>query len=167
VHATLNRINQIRRSSQNSEWVINLDVYEHPEKHLLRLPTKKVVADSNVSRVIVDRYVQKIKDGVDLEPIIVFKHSKIDLFAVVDGHHRYQAYIQCEKKEINCALEGVIPNVIFNIIRRGYLQKKSKKGGNPMPAHERVFRIIRTFFKQLFHHDIDKISLKIEKSVFN
>ncbi len=160
----MNRTNQIRRSTPNFEWVINLDVYEHPEKYLLRLPTKKVVADSKVSKVIVDRYIQKIKEGKELEPIIIFKHSKIDLFAVVDGHHRYQAYIQCEKKEINCALEGVIPKVIFNIIRRGYLQNKSKKGGNPMPAHERAFKIIRKFFKQVLHHDLNTISLKIGKN---
>jgi len=156
----LNRITQLQRYSPTFEWIINLEVYENPEKYLLRLPTKKVVADTKVSRVIVDRYVQKIKEGVELEPIIVFKQSKVDLFAVVDGHHRYQAYIQCEKKEVNCALEGVIPYFIFNIIRRGFLQNKSKRGGNPVPAHERVFKMIRKFFKQVFHHEIETISFK-------
>jgi hypothetical protein len=159
----LKRFNRIRRIYPSFTWFINLDVYEHPEKYLLRLPTRNVVADSKVSREIVNRYVKKIKDGKVLEPIIVFKHSKSDLFAVVDGHHRYQAYIECEKKEINCTLEGVIPDIIFKIIRRGYLQNKSKKGGNPMPAHERVFSVIRLFFKQFFHRDIDQISLRVGK----
>jgi hypothetical protein len=33
---------------------INIDVYIHPEKHLLRLPIEKIIADTKVHKQIVE-----------------------------------------------------------------------------------------------------------------
>ena len=47
---------------------INLDVFIHPEKYLVRLPAEKVVADTKVYRNGVERYKRKIMEGEPVAP---------------------------------------------------------------------------------------------------
>jgi hypothetical protein len=67
---------------------INFDVFSNPEKYLVQLPIDKIIADSKVSREGVEGYKQRIKDGEKVGLIIVVKHPKFDVYAVLDGHHR-------------------------------------------------------------------------------
>src|SRR4030067_383721 len=94
---------------QKAGYLFNPDVYVNPAKYVIKLPAEKIVSDSKVQSDVVCRYGRRIAEGQDLEPIIVIKHPKRDLYAVVDGHHRYHAYRQLGQKEIPCALEGVFP----------------------------------------------------------
>lgn len=40
----------------------------------------------------------------------------------MDGHHRYYAYLEMGKKEIDCALAGDYSSVIFYLTEHGWFQ---------------------------------------------
>jgi hypothetical protein len=106
----------------NGENQINVDVFINPDKYAVCLPIEKLVADSKVSRKGIAIYKEKILANQKINPIIVVKHPRKDLYAVLDGHHRYYAYLELNKKEVNCALAGDYSSVIFYITQYGYLQ---------------------------------------------
>src|SRR5674476_1087626 len=80
---------------------INIDVFANPEKYLLRLPIEKIVADTKVDPEAIEMYKKKIKNGDKIAPLIVVKHPKFDVYAVLDGHHRYYALLEMGKKMVN------------------------------------------------------------------
>lgn len=104
---------------------VNVDVFLHPEKYTFCLPLEKIVADSKVDPEGIEFYKKKIRSNEKIEPLIVVKHPKKDLYAVLDGHHRYYAYSELGKKQIPCALAGDFSSVIFYLTEKGYLQPTS------------------------------------------
>jgi hypothetical protein len=106
----------------NGDSQINADVFIHPEKYAVCLPIEKLVADSKVSRRGIDVYKKKIQENHKVNPIIVVKHPRKDLYAVLDGHHRYYAYLELNKKDVDCALAGDYSSVVFYLTQHGYLQ---------------------------------------------
>ena len=104
---------------------VNFDVFRNPSKYLKRLPVEEVVADTRVYRKGVERYKEKIARGEATPPIIVVKHPTKELYAVLDGHHRYYAYAELGRKEIDCALAGDISRVIFYLTEHGLFQPPS------------------------------------------
>jgi len=123
---------------------INVDIFFNPEKYMVRLPIDKVVADTKVYRKGVERYKQKILNGEHLAPIIVVKHPSKDLYAVLDGHHRYYAYLETGEKEICCALAGDYPSIVFYLTENGYFQ-----------PHQEITKYIRAPALQL-NKDLQK-----------
>ena len=117
---------------------INIDVFQNPEKYLVRVPIEKIVADTKVSREGVEGYKQKIKRGEKIAPIIVVKHPKFEKYAVLDGHHRYCAFLELGKKEVDCALSGDFSSVIYTMTKHGYFQPGAevRKG-----IYEQVFKV--------------------------
>jgi protein-tyrosine-phosphatase len=101
---------------------INIDVYVHPEKHLLVLPIEKIVADTKVSRKIIEFYKRKIVTGETLFAIVVIKNPGKDIYAVLDGHHRYYACLELGKKEVECAFAGDFSGLVFTMARIGFFQ---------------------------------------------
>ena len=110
----------------NGESTINADVFLNPEKYALYLPIDKLVADSKVSRQGVEVYKKKISEKQKINPIIVVKHPKKDLYAVLDGHHRYYAYLELNTKEVKCALAGDYSSVLFYLTKNGYFQPSTE-----------------------------------------
>lgn len=106
----------------NGESQINADVFINPAKYAVCLPIEKIVADSKVSRRGIDDYKKKIRENHKINPIIVVKHPRKDLYAVLDGHHRYYAYRELNRKHVDCALAGDYSSVIFYLTQHGYLQ---------------------------------------------
>ena len=104
---------------------VNFDVFRNPSKYLKRLPLEEIVADTRVYRKGVERYKEKITRGETTPPIIVVKHPTKELYAVLDGHHRYYAYAELGTKEIDCALAGDISRVIFYLTEHGLFQPPS------------------------------------------
>jgi ParB-like nuclease domain len=114
-----------------SDWLngrgeINADVFIHPNKYAICLPIERLVADSKVSRQGIEIYKQKIESNQKINPIIVVKHPRKDLYAVLDGHHRYYAYLEMGKKEIDCAIAGDYSSVIFFLTEHGYFQPSAE-----------------------------------------
>ena len=110
-----------------SDWIkgkseINADVFMQPNKYAICLPIDKLVADTKVSRQGIEIYKQKIAGNQKINPVIVVKHPRKDLYAVLDGHHRYYAYLEMGKKEVDCALAGDYSSVIFYLTEHGYFQ---------------------------------------------
>ena len=129
----------------------NIDVFANPEKYLIRLPIDKIVADTKVSPEAVEMYKQKIKNGEKVAPIIVVKHPKFDVYAVLDGHHRYYAYLELGRKRVNCALAGNFSSVFFFMTQHGYFQPKPEdKEATEKPAfrlHDNLQEFLKNFLK--------------------
>lgn len=67
-------------------------------------------------------YKQKILEEKRIKLIVMVKHPRKVLYAVLDGHHRYYAYLELGKKEIECAVAGDYSSVIFYLTEHGYFQ---------------------------------------------
>jgi hypothetical protein len=137
----------IRRNGRE----INIDVFSNPEKYLVRLPIDKIIADTKVNPEAVAQYKQKIKNGEKIAPIIVVKHPRFELYAVLDGHHRYYAYLELGRKKINCALAGDFSSVFFFMTQQGYFQPKAElreEIRKPIPfLHENIEEFLHNFLK--------------------
>ncbi|MDR1991997.1 MAG: ParB N-terminal domain-containing protein [Nitrososphaerota archaeon] len=101
---------------------INVDVFIDPTKYEVMLPIEKLVADTKVTKQGIDIYKQKLCENQKLRPIIVVKHPRREIYAVLDGHHRYYAYLELGMKEVRCALAGDYSSVIFYLTEHGYFQ---------------------------------------------
>ncbi len=142
---------RVMRLIRRREREINIDVFANPEKYLMRLPIEKIVADTKVSAEAVELYKQKIRNGEKIPPIIVVKHPRFDVYAVLDGHHRYYACLEMGRKEIECALAGDFSSVIFYLTEQGFFQPTLKtKGEMRKPVlrlHENIQDFLQNFLK--------------------
>jgi len=129
----------------------NIDVFANPEKYLLRLPIEKIVADTKVDPEAIEMYKKKIQNGEKIAPLIVVKHPKFDVYAVLDGHHRYYALLELGKKEVNCALAGDFSSLMFYMTEHGYFQPKPEtKEENQkklIHLHENIQDFLHNFLK--------------------
>ncbi len=129
---------------------VNLDVFSNPQKHLMCLPIEKIVADTKVFPQAVEKYKQKISNGESLSPVIVIKHPRYDVYAVLNGHHRYYAYLELGWKEIECALAGDFSSVFFYLTDQGYFQPNpnAKALKNPeIKFHDELETFLKNFLK--------------------
>ena len=130
---------------------VNIDVFSNPEKYLVTLPADKIVASPKVSPEGVELYKKKIESGEKLKPVIVLKHPKYDVYAVLDGHHRFYAYLELGKKEIPCALAGDFSGVFFYLTEHGYFQPnpeaKESIRGPEIKLHDGVQQFLKDFLK--------------------
>ena len=137
----------LRRSGRE----INIDVFSNPEKYLVRLPIDKIIADTKVNPEAVAQYKQKIKRGEKIAPIIVVRHPRFEVYAVLDGHHRYYAYLELGTKKVNCALAGDFSSVFFFMTQQGYFQPKAEirqEIRTPIPfLHENIEEFLHNFLK--------------------
>jgi ParB-like nuclease domain len=145
------RVMQLTRLTGHKEREINIDVFANPEKYLIRLPISKIVADTKVDPEAIEMYKKKIENGEKIAPLIVIKHPKFDLYAVVDGHHRYYALLESGKKKADCALAGDFSGVLFYMTEHGYFQPKPEtKEENEkkiIHLHENVQDFLHNFLK--------------------
>jgi len=83
---------------------------------------EEIVADRKVYGKGVEHYIQAIKSGKEIRPLLVVKHPKKNLYAVLDGHHRYWAQKETGVKNVKCIviLDSVGP--LFFFTKEGYLQ---------------------------------------------
>jgi len=129
---------------------INIDVFANPEKYLVRLPIDKLVADTKVDPEAIEMF-KKIENGVKIAPLIVVKHPKFDAYAVLDGHHRYYAFLELGKKEVDCALAGDFSSLMFYMTEHGYFQPKpetkEENQKKTINLHENVQDFLQNFLK--------------------
>ncbi len=130
---------------------INIDVFANPEKYLVCLPIEEIVADTKVSAEAVELYKQKIRSGEKIPPIVVVKHPRFDVYAVLDGHHRYYACLEMGRKMIECALAGDFSRVLFYLTEQGFFQPNLEtKGEMRKPVlrlHENIQDFLQNFLK--------------------
>jgi hypothetical protein len=107
---------------KSSEKIFKFDILKNPEKYAEIIGIGKIVADSKVYSSGVKRYEDKIRHGEDVGTIIVIRHPKKDLYAVLDGHHRYWAQKRMGAKKIKCAVIRDHVGLLFSATEDGLLQ---------------------------------------------
>jgi hypothetical protein len=107
---------------KDSEKILKYDILKNPEKYAEYISIKKIVADSKVYSEGVKKYENRIRNGDDIGTIIVIKHPKKELYAVLDGHHRYWAQKEMGIKEIKCAVIQDYFGLLFSVTKEGLLQ---------------------------------------------
>ncbi|MGD0805787.1 MAG: ParB/RepB/Spo0J family partition protein [Candidatus Bathyarchaeia archaeon] len=94
--------------------------YATPDKYAVDLPIEKIVCDENID----DDYAQKLTevDASKFTPIIVIKHPKRELYAVLDGHHRFKAARLRGLKTIKAVVVDDYVGLGFELTRQGVFQ---------------------------------------------
>ena len=99
-----------------------LAVFLNPDKHSEDIPVVKIVAAKKVYKEGVERYKRLIKKGGDIGTLIVVKHPKKELYAVLDGHHRFWAAKELGRKTIKCAVVVDYYGLTFHLTKKGFYQ---------------------------------------------
>ena len=91
------------------------------------LPIDKIVADS--SEEAIEMYKRKNPERRE-NCHMVLKHPKFDVYAVVDGHHRYYAFCFRDdgRKRSNVLLRAISTSVLFYLTEHGFFQPNLRKG---------------------------------------
>jgi len=97
----------------------------HPEKYVEKVDIKKVVAAPKFYKKGVEKYKEKISSGQTVKPIVVLKHPTEDLFAVLDGHHRFYAFLELGFQNIDVAVMRS-NKFLFEKTKDGWLQPTPK-----------------------------------------
>ena len=127
---------------------LTLDIFLYPEKYSEVLPIDQIVADAKVDADGVTRYKEQLAAGKQLRPIVVVKHPRKDLYAVVDGHHRFFAQVKFGQKTIGCAVIQDFTGFMFNLTKDGWLQ--------PHPAITKHIRVPILEFHQKLDQSINR-----------
>jgi len=137
------------------------DVLVNPRKYAKPIAIDKIIADTKVSGEGVEYYKKKIEANEPIDPIVVVKHPRLDVYAVLDGHHRYWACRELGKETIDCALAEDYSSVIFYLTEHGYLQPSAEATEHlRLPAkkmHENLKQFLEGFL------DEEKIKQELEK----
>jgi len=137
----------------------NPDVLVNPQKYAKPIDIDKIIADTKVSREGVEYYKKKIEANEPIDPVVVVKHPRLDVYAVLDGHHRYWACKELCKKTIDCALAEDYSSVIFYLTEHGYLQ--------PSPEATEHLRVpakkMHENLKQFLEDFLDEEKIKRQK----
>ncbi len=127
---------------------LTLDIFLFPEKYSVPLPIDQIVADAKVDVDGVIRYKEQLASGKQLRPIVVVKHPRKDLYAVVDGHHRFFAQIEFGQKDIDCAVIQDFVGFMFQLTKDGWLQ--------PHPGFTKHVRVPILEFHQKLDQSINQ-----------
>jgi len=151
----------IDRRKRGERPQFNPDVLVNPRKYARAIAIDKIIADTKVSREGVEYYKKKIEANESIEPIVVVKHPRLDVYAVLDGHHRYWACKELGKKTVDCAVAEDYSSVIFYLTEHGYLQPSAETTEHlRVPAktmHENLEQFLEDFL------DEKKIKQTLEK----
>ena len=96
--------------------------FTFPEKFATNLPINRIVAGGKTVEDGVSHYNERIQNGYQPRPIIVIKHPKEDLYAVLDGHHRFEALKKCGATEISSVVVDAYSNLQFELTMKGVFQ---------------------------------------------
>ena len=114
--------------------------YTMPEKYAIDLLVDKIVSDENVD----NEYARKLSelDVSKLTPIVVIKHPKKELYAVLDGHHRFKATQLRGMKKIKAVVIDDYVGLGFELTKQGVFQ--------PSPEFTRYIRLpMKRFIKYM------------------
>ena len=106
----------------NKNRTLKLDLLLKPEKYQEWIDIGHIVSDKKVYGKGVKDYIEAVKSGNALRPIIVIKHPESDLYAVLDGHHRFWAQKEAGLQRIKCAVIYDLIGSLFFLTKEGYLQ---------------------------------------------
>jgi hypothetical protein len=94
--------------------------------HREKIGTEFIVSDGKVFDEGVERKRNMLKNGEDIGDVLVVKHPKSHVYAVLDGHHAFEAYKSEGVKEIECLVIDDHIGLLFELTKEGRLQPGSK-----------------------------------------
>jgi len=98
--------------------------YTMPENFAVDLPVENIVCDENVDYEYVSRLAEL--DVSKLKPIVVIKHPDKELYAVLDGHHRFKAAKLRGLKTIKAAVVDDYTGLGFEFTKQGVFQPSAE-----------------------------------------
>jgi hypothetical protein len=121
--------------------------FSTPEKFKTILPLDKIVADRKVVENGVSRYHEIIEKGHEPGPIIVLKHPNEDLYAVLDGHHRFWAMKEKGVKSVTSVVVDNYSNLGFELTKKGVFQPSPLFTKHVRIPLKRLTEYMRTFME--------------------
>ena len=150
------------RRKKNERPQFKPDVLVNPRKYAQPIAIDKIIADPKVSREGVEYYKKKIEANEPVDPLVVVKHPHLDVYAVLDGHHRYWAYKELGKEKVSCALAEDYSSVIFYMTEHGYLQPSAEATQRLRLPAKKMHENLKQFLEDFL--DEEKIKQELEKS---
>lgn len=98
------------------------EILLNPDKFRVYIEMEKIVADRKVYDIGVKKYKDKILRGEDIGTLIVVQHPTEDMYAVLDGHHRFWALKELEVTHAPCAIMEDFFGIAFHLTKEGYYQ---------------------------------------------
>ena len=95
-----------------------------PENFAVDLPVENIVCDENVDYEYVSRLAEL--DVSKLKPIVVIKHPDKELYAVLDGHHRFNAAKLRGLKTVKAAIVDDYTGLGFEFTKQGAFQPSAE-----------------------------------------
>jgi hypothetical protein len=95
--------------------------YTMPDRFAVDLPIDKIVCNENIDYEYVKKLAGKM-DASKLTPIVVIKHPDKELYAVLDGHHRFKAARLKGLNKIKAAVVDDYVGLGFELTRQGVFQ---------------------------------------------
>ena len=140
------------------------DVLINPRKYARSIAIDKIIADTKVSRDGVEYYKKKIEANESIEPIVVVKHPRLDVYAVLDGHHRYWACKELGKETVDCAVAEDYSSVIFYLTEHGYLQPSTETTKHLRLPAKKMHENLKQFLEDFLDEEKIKQELKKRKA---
>ncbi len=113
--------------------------YALPERYAKEIPIDQVVCDTKVDEDRVEELRKGCKDPCRFKALVVVKHPKQDIYAVLDGHHRFWAAWRSGAPTIRAAVVDDYIGLGFRLTQRGTFQ--------PSPEVTRYIRMPLKRFK--------------------
>lgn len=107
--------------------------FSFPDRFKEEIPIDRIVTDRKVVEDGVSHYHNKLEQGHEAKPLIVIKHPKREVYAVLDGHHRFEAMKRMGVEEVQAVVVDAYLKPVFTMTKKGYFQ--------PMPIITKYVRI--------------------------
>lgn len=107
--------------------------YFDPESHAVEVPVHLILSDEKVDDGHVARLGGGIKDPSTMRPIVVIRHPRVEVYAVLDGHHRFCLVRNMGCPTIRAAVVDDYVGLGFHLTARGLFQ--------PTPAFTKFVRV--------------------------
>jgi len=122
--------------------------YAFPERFAVELPVDSIVCDGKVDEGHVDRILGDLDDPARLKPIVVIKHPRQDVYAVLDGHHRFSAVRRRGASTVRAAVVDDYVGLGFELTKRGAFQPTPLFTRHVRVPAKRLARYMQRFLRQ-------------------
>jgi hypothetical protein len=136
-----------------------------PEDFAEPIPVKCIVADKKVYKEGVDHFLKALKAKEDIGTIVVVKHPKKRLYAVLDGHHRFWAQKEFGVKTISCAVIQDYTGLTFELTQKGFYQPSPEFTKNLRAPIKRWGTEMANYLKMFKDDPISMLGDRIENGI--